>query len=119
HQWWWRLGSSDPPPLRGRRHYESRQPSHSGHRAAGEERRVAPACFRYGAVSGPVRRVRRLLPEPLPQHRARGPRHAVPLQLLAAAGVQVGVTQTPNPTPDGVVFTTPEILPEGDPRTPA
>ena len=37
-------------------------------------------------------------------------------QLLAASGVQVGVTQTPNPTPDGVVFTTPEILPEGDPR---
>jgi FtsP/CotA-like multicopper oxidase with cupredoxin domain len=40
-------------------------------------------------------------------------------QLLAAAGVQVGVTQTPNPTPDGIVFTTPEILPEGDPRLPA
>src|SRR5262245_26427498 len=40
-------------------------------------------------------------------------------QLLAASGVQVGVTQTPNPTPDGVVFTTPEILPEGDPRLPA
>jgi FtsP/CotA-like multicopper oxidase with cupredoxin domain len=40
-------------------------------------------------------------------------------QLLAAAGVQVGVTQTPNPTPDGVVFTTPEILAEGDPRLPA
>jgi FtsP/CotA-like multicopper oxidase with cupredoxin domain len=29
------------------------------------------------------------------------------------------VTQTPNPTPDGVVFTDPEILPEGDPRAPA
>jgi FtsP/CotA-like multicopper oxidase with cupredoxin domain len=27
------------------------------------------------------------------------------------------VTHTPNPTPDGVFFTTPEILPEGDPRT--
>jgi hypothetical protein len=27
------------------------------------------------------------------------------------------VTPTPNPTPDGVIFTTPEILPEGDPRT--
>jgi hypothetical protein len=26
------------------------------------------------------------------------------------------VTPTPNPTPDGVFFTTPEILPEGDPR---
>ena len=40
-------------------------------------------------------------------------------QLLAAKGVQVGMTQTPNPTPDGVIFTTPEILPEGDPRLPA
>ncbi len=32
---------------------------------------------------------------------------------------QVVVTPTPNPTPDGVFFTTPEILPEGDPRNPA
>ena len=42
------------------------------------------------------------------------------LQLLAAANggsIQAGVTPTPNPTPDGVYFTTPEILPEGDPRT--
>jgi FtsP/CotA-like multicopper oxidase with cupredoxin domain len=37
-------------------------------------------------------------------------------QLLSAAGPQVAVTPTPNPTPDGVFFTTPEILPEGDPR---
>jgi FtsP/CotA-like multicopper oxidase with cupredoxin domain len=29
----------------------------------------------------------------------------------------VGVSLTPNPTPDGVQFLTPEILPEGDPRT--
>lgn len=27
-----------------------------------------------------------------------------------------GITDTPNPTPDGVVWTTPEVLPEGDPR---
>ena len=40
------------------------------------------------------------------------------LQLLSAAGPQVAVTPTPNPTPDGVFFTTPEILPEGDPRPP-
>jgi FtsP/CotA-like multicopper oxidase with cupredoxin domain len=39
------------------------------------------------------------------------------LQLLSAAGPQVAVTPTPNPTPDGVFFTTPEILPEGDPRS--
>ena len=38
-------------------------------------------------------------------------------QLLSKAGPQVAVTPTPNPTPDGVFFTTPEILPEGDPRT--
>ncbi|HEY7645788.1 MAG TPA: multicopper oxidase domain-containing protein [Hyphomicrobiales bacterium] len=31
----------------------------------------------------------------------------------------VGVSMTPNPTPDGVDFLTPEILPEGDPRTKA
>ncbi|WP_245296879.1 MULTISPECIES: multicopper oxidase domain-containing protein [Rhodomicrobium] len=29
----------------------------------------------------------------------------------------VGVSLTPNPTPDGVTFLTPEILPEGDPRS--
>ncbi len=39
------------------------------------------------------------------------------IQLLSGAGPQVAVTPTPNPTPDGVFFTTPEILPEGDPRT--
>src|SRR5262245_9938546 len=32
---------------------------------------------------------------------------------------QTMVTNTPNPTEDGVFFTTPEILPEGDPRVPA
>jgi FtsP/CotA-like multicopper oxidase with cupredoxin domain len=37
--------------------------------------------------------------------------------LLSAVGPQMAVTPTPNPTPDGVFFTTPEILPEGDPRT--
>jgi FtsP/CotA-like multicopper oxidase with cupredoxin domain len=31
---------------------------------------------------------------------------------------QTLVTDTPNPTEDGIVFTTPEILPEGDPRVP-
>jgi len=32
---------------------------------------------------------------------------------------QAMVTPTPNPSPDGVTFTNPEILPEGDPRTAA
>jgi FtsP/CotA-like multicopper oxidase with cupredoxin domain len=39
------------------------------------------------------------------------------LQLLAGAGPQAAVTPTPLPTPDGVQFLNPEILPEGDPRT--
>jgi FtsP/CotA-like multicopper oxidase with cupredoxin domain len=39
------------------------------------------------------------------------------IQLLTgvAGSPQTAVTATPNPTPDGVFFTTPEILPEGDP----
>ena len=41
------------------------------------------------------------------------------LQLLTGVpgSPQIAVTPTPNPTPDGVFFTTPEILPEGDPRS--
>jgi FtsP/CotA-like multicopper oxidase with cupredoxin domain len=31
--------------------------------------------------------------------------------------VRSGLTPTPNPTPDGVFYSAPEILPEGDPRT--
>ncbi len=43
------------------------------------------------------------------------------IQLLTGmpGSPQTAVTPTPNPTPDGVVWTTPELLPEGDPRTPA
>jgi FtsP/CotA-like multicopper oxidase with cupredoxin domain len=40
------------------------------------------------------------------------------IQLLGRAGTpQAAVTLTPNPSRDGVTFTSPEILPEGDPRT--
>jgi hypothetical protein len=41
------------------------------------------------------------------------------IQLLngVAGSPQNAVTPTPNPSPDGVTFTTPEILPEGDPRS--
>jgi FtsP/CotA-like multicopper oxidase with cupredoxin domain len=41
------------------------------------------------------------------------------IQLLTGVpgSPQTAVTPTPNPTEDGVFFTTPEILPEGDPRT--
>ena len=40
------------------------------------------------------------------------------IQLLGNAGTpQAAVTLTPNPSRDGVTFTSPEILPEGDPRT--
>lgn len=40
------------------------------------------------------------------------------IQLLTGVtgSPQTAVTPTPNPSPDGVTFTTPEILPEGDPR---
>jgi hypothetical protein len=40
------------------------------------------------------------------------------IQLLTGVpgSPQTAVTPTPNPTEDGVFFTTPEILPEGDPR---
>ena len=39
-------------------------------------------------------------------------------QILGNAGTpQLHVTPTPNPSLDGVTFTTPDILPEGDPRT--
>ncbi len=40
------------------------------------------------------------------------------IQLLTgvAGSPQTMVTPTPNPTEDGVFFTTPEIQPEGDPR---
>ncbi|MBR0793519.1 multicopper oxidase domain-containing protein [Bradyrhizobium manausense] len=40
------------------------------------------------------------------------------IQLLTGVpgSPQTAITPTPNPTPDGVVWTTPEILPEGDPR---
>jgi FtsP/CotA-like multicopper oxidase with cupredoxin domain len=43
------------------------------------------------------------------------------IQLLTgvAGSPQALVTPTPNPSPDGVTFTTPEILPDGDPRTTA
>jgi hypothetical protein len=36
------------------------------------------------------------------------------IQLLSgvAGSPQAAITATPNPTPDGVVFTTPEVLPE-------
>jgi hypothetical protein len=44
----------------------------------------------------------------------------VRLQVLngIAGTPQSVVTPTPNPTPDGVFFTTPEILPEANPFAP-
>jgi FtsP/CotA-like multicopper oxidase with cupredoxin domain len=41
------------------------------------------------------------------------------IQLLTGVpgSPQTAITPTPNPTPDGVVWTTPEILPEGDSKT--
>jgi FtsP/CotA-like multicopper oxidase with cupredoxin domain len=42
------------------------------------------------------------------------------IQLLTGVpgSPQTAITPTPNPTPDGVFFTTPEVLPEADPRNP-
>jgi FtsP/CotA-like multicopper oxidase with cupredoxin domain len=40
------------------------------------------------------------------------------IQVLGKAGsMHAGITPTPIPTPDGVTYSTPEILPEGDPRS--
>jgi hypothetical protein len=39
------------------------------------------------------------------------------IQLLKEGGNFAAVSPTPIPTPDGVVFGTPEILREGDPRS--
>ena len=36
--------------------------------------------------------------------------------VLAASGTHSTIAPTPNPTPDGVFFSTPEVLREGDPR---
>jgi FtsP/CotA-like multicopper oxidase with cupredoxin domain len=38
------------------------------------------------------------------------------IQLLAGTGRFASISPTPHPTPEGVYFTSPEILPEGDPR---
>ena len=42
------------------------------------------------------------------------------MQVLSnlAGSPHIALTATPNPTADGVIFTTPEILPEADPRAP-
>ena len=71
-----RLGPPDPPALRGRHHHGPGCRHDPGHRALGAQGRVAAARQRAGDVPGAVRRVRRLLRQPLPQHRARGLRAA-------------------------------------------
>ena len=76
HQWRRRLGPPHPPALRGRHHHEPGRRADPGHRAPGQEGRVAPAPIGQRHVPDPVRRIRRLLRQPLPQHRARGLRPA-------------------------------------------
>ncbi len=39
------------------------------------------------------------------------------VHLLSLTGTHSAIAPTPNPTPDGVFFTTPTVLPEGDPRS--
>ncbi len=76
---------------------------------------------------GAVRRVRRLLRQPLPQHGARRLRDAAALPTADAEPERSGLRQhrsrphwqisnTPLPSPDGVTFKTPEVLPEADPK---
>src|SRR6185295_1231768 len=40
---------------------------------------------------------------------------AMLMRIQTLIGERTVITQTPNPTPDGVFFTNPEVLPEGDP----
>ena len=40
---------------------------------------------------------------------------AMLMRIQLYGGERASMTPTPNPTPDGVFFTTPEILPEADP----
>ena len=70
------MGSPDPSPFRRRHHHESRVRQPSGNRKPGAQGRLAAACQRPGHVPGAVRRIWRLVREPLPQHRARGLRSA-------------------------------------------
>jgi FtsP/CotA-like multicopper oxidase with cupredoxin domain len=42
---------------------------------------------------------------------------AMLLRLQLLGGERTTITATPNPTQDGVIYTAPEILPEGDPRS--
>ena len=72
-----RVGSPDPPALRGGHHLpaqrsEDRRPD----REPGPQGRVASRPLGQRHLPDPVRRVRRLLREPLPQHGARGLRAA-------------------------------------------
>ena len=43
---------------------------------------------------------------------------ALLMRIQTLVGERPTITQTPNPTPDGVFFTTPEVLPEGNPANP-
>ena len=77
HKWWRRLGPPHPPALRGRRHSEPGRRPHPCDRAFRSQGRLEVAPVRQGPVPGAVRRIRRLLRQPLPQHGARRLRHAV------------------------------------------
>jgi hypothetical protein len=94
--------------------------ANSGNRTARAKGCVAAASWRKRDARDPVSRVWRFLRQSLPQYGARGFGVLMRLQLLTGlAGLpQVAITDTPNPSPDGATFTTPEILPEGDPRLP-
>src|SRR5262249_38186452 len=114
HQRRRRLGSSDPPPLRRRHHHEPGNGT-----IPTTERLVRKDVWRLrpsGTVQFQIQfgEYGRSYLNQFPHNPAQGLPPLMRIQLLSglAGTPQAAITPTPNPTPDGVVFTTPEILPE-------
>ena len=83
-------------------------------REAGPQGRLATASGRARPVPGPVRRIWRRLRAHC--HNTVHEDFAMLMRIQILNGIagtpQAAITQTPNPTPDGVVFTTPDVLKE-------
>jgi hypothetical protein len=75
-QRWRRLGSSNPSALRGRGDHRSRSRLDPEHGTAGSQGRVAIASGRRSHLPDSIRGIWRVVRQPLPQHGARGLRHA-------------------------------------------
>ena len=119
HQRRRRLGPPDPPPLRGRHHHEPGRCADPGDRKARAQGRLAAAARRAvsssrsssaNSAASYVNHCHNTVHEDFAM--------LMRIQLLGKAGsLHAGITPTPVPSPDGVTFNTPEILPEGDPRS--